>query len=319
MRLLTFRCTAPKAASTFLTRAFRKARGRPLVAVIPWWGWLLLAGLAWAIGRALIGLAPSRITTPALLASASLMKAFGFLLSWVGPLFCTLMAIFSGLVRATTRDDFNGERIEPSLGESDPTGNSEAAAPPAEPIDTTRWSAALLKALEWKRLEQLSAVYFRTLKFRVEEAAPGPDGGVDLKLYAGATSRPDVFVQCKAWNTWKVGVKPIRELFGVMAAEGVSEGIFITTSSYSNDAIAFARGKNIALIDGEDLLRKLLDLAPDDQAHILAVTTAGDFATPTCPSCGAKMIVRSAGGTGERFWGCPRYPRCRSTMQIRHP
>lgn len=184
-------------------------------------------------------------------------------------------------------------------------------------VDTTTWNMPLLKALEWKRLEQLSAVYFRTLKFRVKESGPGPDGGIDLRLYTDATPTPGVLVQCKAWNSSKVGVKEIRELYGVMAAEGVSEAIYVTTKSFSKDAVEFARGKSIALMDGEDLLRKLRRLPAEDQAHILAGITSGDFMTPTCPSCGIKMVRRSAQGSDEAFWGCVRFPKCRSTLQVR--
>lgn len=182
------------------------------------------------------------------------------------------------------------------------------------PVDTTRWSMDLLKALEWKRLEQLSAVYFRTLGFRVEEADHGPDGGVDLRLYERYGKRPGILVQCKAWNSWKVGVKEMRELFGVMAAEEVGEGIFVTTSTFTEEARQFARGKNIALIDADDLLKKIHDLRPEDQVHILGLVTQGDFTTPTCPSCGIKMVRRTAQATGQSFWGCLRFPQCRTTI-----
>lgn len=197
-----------------------------------------------------------------------------------------------------------------------------AATQKAEPIwggspsAPLRWNAELLKALEWKRIEQLAAMYFRTLKFRVQEAAPGPDGGVDLRLFVDSSSTPAILVQCKAWNSWKVGVKEIRELFGVMAASGVNEGAYVTTSTFSREAAEFACGKNIVLIDGDDLLRKLLNLLPEDQNHILKAITSGDYRTPSCPSCGVKMVMRQSGTSGDSFWGCPRFPRCRSKIRM---
>ncbi len=36
--------------------------------------------------------------------------------------------------------------------------------------------------------------------------------------------------------------------------------------------------------------------------------------TPTCPKCGVPMVHRQASrgaNVGEKFWGCPNYPRCR--------
>lgn len=37
---------------------------------------------------------------------------------------------------------------------------------------------------------------------------------------------------------------------------------------------------------------------------------------PTCPLCGAPMVLRVArrgGGAGREFWGCSRYPTCKGT------
>lgn len=33
----------------------------------------------------------------------------------------------------------------------------------------------------------------------------------------------------------------------------------------------------------------------------------------TCPECGGKMISRKNASTGQRFWGCKRYPECKGT------
>lgn len=284
------------------------SRAAALIAAIPWWLWLLFGVGAWLIARGMIGLKPAPPLTPVKLLHTSLLQLAGNVLSLTGPIISVLLAIASGRIRAKSRLAQFPDRQEPILSDGDATSR--------QAWDTTKWSLPLLRALEWKRLEQLSAVYFRTLKFRVEEAKPGPDGGVDLKLFSGTSASPGVLVQCKAWSSWKVGVKEIRELFGVMAAEGVDEGILVTTSSFSKDAVDFARGKNIALIDGEDLLSKLLSLPLEDQAHMLMLATSGDFTTPTCPSCGIKMVMRMAQGTGDAFWGCSRFPLCRSRIGI---
>lgn len=125
-------------------------------------------------------------------------------------------------------------------------------------------------------------------------------------------------MQCKAWRNQAVGAALVRELFGVMAAERVGEGIVITTSSFSKEAIAFAKGKNIHLIDGEDFLAKLLALDPAQQATMRKLVTEGDYTTPTCPSCGdgVKMRLRTSRRDSSLFWGCSRFPGCRATMQV---
>jgi ssDNA-binding Zn-finger/Zn-ribbon topoisomerase 1 len=32
-----------------------------------------------------------------------------------------------------------------------------------------------------------------------------------------------------------------------------------------------------------------------------------------CPECGGPMISRANTKTGQRFWGCRKYPDCRGT------
>jgi restriction system protein len=183
-------------------------------------------------------------------------------------------------------------------------------------VDTSRWSLEVLNALEWKRFENLCAAYFEELGFRAKTVRAGPDGGVDIHLYAEGDSHPGMIVQCKAWRTRMVGVSLIRELFGVMTAGKVAEGIFATTGGFSDDANGFARGKNIHLINGEDFLAKLLALPPERQQALLKLATEGDFTTPTCASCGVKMVFRTPKAGGNPFWGCRNYPRCTTKMQV---
>ena len=47
--------------------------------------------------------------------------------------------------------------------------------------------------------------------FRSETIRCGADGGIDAKLYEGDAKEPTAIVQCKAWNSRAVGVKPVRE------------------------------------------------------------------------------------------------------------
>jgi len=188
------------------------------------------------------------------------------------------------------------------------------AAPPG--VDTSAWTLSLLRALEWKRFEELCAAYFQQLGFRTRMTPAGPDGLVDIHLLAEGSERSAVLVQCKAWSTYDVGVKAVRELLGVMTAEGVAEGVFVTTGRYTQAARDFVAGKELVLIDGPDLLAKIRALREENQRLLLAIATAGDFTRPTCPSCGVKMVRRIARASGDAFWGCPNFPGCRTTLRI---
>ncbi len=71
----------------------------------------------------------------------------------------------------------------------------------------------------------------------------GADGGVDIELHrpgkAANTAAPETLVQCKAWNTVQVDVKPVRELLGVVTARQASRGVFMTSGTFTADAAEF--------------------------------------------------------------------------------
>jgi restriction system protein len=208
------------------------------------------------------------------------------------------------------------ERKEPWEGAPEGDLASARREPSLPDVDTRKWSLQLLQALEWLRFEVVCAAYFEQLGFRTRRSTGGPDGGVDIHLFSNQDTTPGVIVQCKAWRKWRVGVDEIRAFFGVMTADKIAEGIFITSSRYSDEAKQFAVGKNIHLIDGPDLLNKIKQLTLAQEDGLLRLATHGDFTTPSCPSCRVKLKLRSGKTSGNYFWGCVYFPKCKFTLQI---
>ena len=68
-------------------------------------------------------------------------------------------------------------------------------------------------------------------------------------------------VQCKQWKAYKVGVSTVRELYGVMAAKGAAGGYVVTSGVFTDEAQAFAAGRNIKLMDGKALHALIRGLA----------------------------------------------------------
>lgn len=88
-----------------------------------------------------------------------------------------------------------------------------------------------------------------------------------------------------------------------MADSKVNEGIFMITNEFHKDAITFAGNNNIDLKNGEDVIDLIKKLPAEARKRIYEVATEGDYTTPTCASCGIKMIKK------EKFWGCVNFPR----------
>lgn len=192
------------------------------------------------------------------------------------------------------------------------TMNGDATKP-----KPSAWTIELLRELEWKRFEDLCQKFYEKKGIRSETTPLGPDGGIDVRLYQDDSGRATSVVQCKAWGDRFVGVKPVRELLGVMTHEKIGKAFFMTSGFYSDEAKALAKANRITLIDGDMLLMMILRLPAEVKESLLAFAVEGDYAAPTCPSCGIKM-KRVQGKEGRpAFWGCHNYPRCRQKLGMR--
>ena len=142
--------------------------------------------------------------------------------------------------------------LEPNLSresELDLLWKRSLQLPKGSSLDTSRWSLELLRAIEWKRFEEVCSGLFQRLGFRTRTTRCGADGGVDIHLFREGSERADVVVQCKAWNAYKVGIKPLRELLGVMASSQIGEGIFVTTGTFTREAQEFGKSNRIDPLD----------------------------------------------------------------------
>ncbi|MBL8420817.1 MAG: restriction endonuclease [Dechloromonas sp.] len=201
---------------------------------------------------------------------------------------------------------------EPLEGSS--MGGTEAQASLVKP---TEWSLDLIRDLEWKRFENVCQQFYEKKGIRSETTALGPDGGIDIRLYQDDSGRPTSIVQCKAWGERFVGVKPVRELLGVMTHERIEKAFFMTSGSYSEEAKSVAQANRITLIDGTMLLMMIQRLSAEERESLLVFATEGEYKTPTCPTCGIKMKAVSGKGGRPDFWGCRNYPRCRQKLGMR--
>lgn len=178
---------------------------------------------------------------------------------------------------------------------------------------------AALRAMSWRDFELLVGEAFRQRGYTVSETGGGgADGGFDLRLTRGGET---FLVQCKQWKAVKVSVNVVRELYGVMTAEGAAGGFVVTSGVFTADAVSFVRGRNIELIDGP-ALKRLIDAAQSANAPVSGRRPPAQLVRgvePACPRCGSAMIKRVAkqgSNAGKAFWGCSAYPQCRGVRAI---
>lgn len=176
------------------------------------------------------------------------------------------------------------------------------------------WSPDLLTELEWRRFEQTCTAFLRIIQFRVATRSLGPLEGAELALHRPNQAAYRAIAHCRVTYGQEVGEDEIRAFFARMAAEKVSKGYYVITGDFSKGARALAKGTGMHLINGETFARRIRALPHDHKRALLQLATQGDFRTPSCEKCNAKMQLRLK--EGRSIWSCCNYPHCRHRMVL---
>lgn len=98
--------------------------------------------------------------------------------------------------------------------------------------------------------EQFVGWLYQERGYRVSMTVTSGDEGIDLQLWRWGKK---VIVQCKRYSG-TVGQPTVRDLYGSMFHAGARAAHLVTTGRFSRQAEAWAAGKPIVLIDGNDLV-----------------------------------------------------------------
>lgn len=276
-----------------------------LVATLPWWAGVLLALFSYLLLHSIAAQPVVAATQPAqvgAMLTQTLWKTLATFGQYVLPLICLTGAATSAWRRKERK------RLAVNATQS---ATSDA-----------------LHGISWREFEMLVGEGFRLQGYQVvETGGGGADGGVDLVLARPGKNGSEKFlVQCKQWRAFKVGVDVVRELYGVMAARGATGGFVVTSGRFTEDAIKFASGRNLELVDGpklQVLLKQGQAGTASSPAQPAATSSVQSKVAPmqsaNCPLCAKTMVRRTAkrgANAGGEFWGCTGYPVCRGTRPV---
>jgi restriction system protein len=87
------------------------------------------------------------------------------------------------------------------------------------------------------------------------------DGGIDGIIKEDRLGLESIYVQAKRWEDATVGRPAIQQFAGALQGHRARKGVFITTSSFSREAIDYAKGlqTTIVLIDGAQLAEYMIE------------------------------------------------------------
>lgn len=103
--------------------------------------------------------------------------------------------------------------------------------------------------------------YGGSLKDAGQAVGKSGDGGIDGVIREDKLGLDSIYVQAKRWNDKPVGSPDIDQFAGALSKRKATKGIFITTSTFTKEALASVRdySSRIILVDGSQLAGHMID------------------------------------------------------------
>lgn len=161
------------------------------------------------------------------------------------------------------------------------------------------------------QFEEYLAYMFRANDYKVQITPERKDFGADLIL---KQSGKKIAVQAKRHKA-KIGIKAVQEIVAAKHYYKADEAWVITNNYFTNSAKELAGSNDVRLLNRSNLIELMNKLNP-------AVNkTAKEFtkevkAKPINCICGNEMISKENKKTGENFYGCSTYPKCKHTKSM---
>lgn len=123
-----------------------------------------------------------------------------------------------------------------------------------------------------ERLLQVSPTYFETVvldllhkmgygasRKDLQRVGGSGDAGIDGVISLDKLGLEKVYVQAKRWKD-TVSRPEIQAFYGALAGQRANKGVFLTTSSFTSQAVDFARSvERIVLVDGQRLAQLMIE------------------------------------------------------------
>ncbi len=130
-----------------------------------------------------------------------------------------------------------------------------------ELLDTVRnMSPAFFERLVVELLVKMG--YGGSIKEAGKAIGKTGDEGIDGTIKEDKLGLDIIYIQAKRWNAGNIVGRPeLHKFVGALAGQGAKKGIFITTSSFSKDALSYVprNETKIVLIDGVELAQLMID------------------------------------------------------------
>ena len=141
--------------------------------------------------------------------------------------------------------------------------------------DDRRWSLDVFAHIDARRFATVCETWFSWAGFDTRSESLRTNEGVDIWLHAPKVAGPVAIVRCKHGQDKPIGLQEMRDFHGVLSSCKTAHGTFTTTSTYTPEALQFARDNGIDAVDGPRLLRRIKTRTRQSQQALLAVAYNG--------------------------------------------
>ena len=108
-------------------------------------------------------------------------------------------------------------------------------------------------------LDVLHKIGYGTSRADLLRVGRSGDGGIDGVISLDRLGLEKVYVQAKRWQG-SVGRPEVQAFYGALAAHRANKGVFITTSTFSQQAVEFVNSvERIVLVDGSKLAHLMIE------------------------------------------------------------
>lgn len=111
-----------------------------------------------------------------------------------------------------------------------------------------------IKEMHHFEFEHFMKEVFELLGYKAKLTPKTGDGGKDILLHK---NKELVLVECKRFNKTKVTRPDIQKFHSAIIDMDAARGYFVTTGTFTKQAIDYALNKSIELINGEELIELL--------------------------------------------------------------
>jgi restriction system protein len=153
----------------------------------------------------------------------------------------------------------------------DDAADEEAQAD--EALSDSGWSPRVLERIDWRNFEALCTAFFKQAGFSTStqgQPAEGGNGGVDIWVQSRHMPEPRI-VRCRHWEGQQVTAKELRDFLAAISTQGLAHGTYVTSSTFTPEAMDFAKANGIQTQDGEALLKLISHRTQEQQQALLDV------------------------------------------------